>query len=140
MSWWDRIFLSRKVLSDVQATAWGNGRMLAEIRHKIDEMGMTMADVSQVLNDVATGLRDNLGPRIQDVLAENATLRSRNAELEGEDVAESEAAAAVKAAFDQVAASFDGTDEAPTPDPLPEPPAAGGNTEGGDGSTPVPQG
>ena len=130
MSWWDRMFLSRKVLSDVQAATWGNGRMLAEIRHKIDEMGMTMADVSQVLNDVATGLRDNLGPRIQDVLAENATLRSRNAELEGEDVAESEAAAAVKAAFDQVAAAFDGTDEAPTPDPLPEPPVNPGIPEG----------
>lgn len=132
MSWWDRIFLTRKIASDIQATAWGNGRMLAEIRSKIEQMGMNMADVSQVLNDVATGLRDNLGPRIQDVLAENAALRVRNAELEGEDVAESEAAAAVKAAFDQVAGSFDQTDEAPTPEPLPEPPA-----EGGDGSQPV---
>lgn len=139
MSWWDRMFLSRRVLSDVQAAVWGNGRMLAEVRHKIDKMGMTMADVSQVLNDVATGLRDNLGPRIQDVLAENATLRSRNAELEGEDVAESEAAANVKAAFDDVARAFDGTDEAPTPEPLPEPPTPG-EPEGGDGSVPVPQG
>lgn len=129
MSWWDRIFPSRRLLSDVQAAAWGNGRILAEIRSKIEKMETDMADVSNVLNEVATGLRDRLGPRIQDVLAENATLRTRNAELEGEDVAESAAAENVKAAFDDVARAFDQTDEAPTPDPLPEPPA-----EGGDGS------
>ena len=40
------------------------------------------------------------------------------------------AAAAVKAAFDQVAAAFDGTDEAPTPEPLPEPPVNPGIPEG----------
>lgn len=133
MSWWDRFFLSRKILSDVQAATWGNARMLAEIRGKIEQMETAMADVSQVLNDVATGLRDNLGPRIQDVLAENAALRTRNAELEGEDVAESAAAENVRAAFDEVARAFDQTDEAPTPDPLPEPPEG----EGGPESEPV---
>lgn len=137
MSWWDRIFLSRKMLSDVQAAAWGNGRMLAEIRSKIDKMGKNMADVSQVLNDVAAGLRDNLGPRISDLLAENSRLRVRNAELEGEDVAESEAASGVAEAFNGVAGLFDQTEDAPTPEPLPEAPAAG-ETEGGAGSAPVP--
>jgi hypothetical protein len=119
MSWWDRMFLSRKVLSDIQATVW-------RVESKINGLGNGMADVSQVLNDVAAGLRDNLGPRISELLAENSRLRVRNAELEGEDVAESDAATNTKSAFDQVAGLFDQTEEAPTPDPLPEPPAEGG--------------
>lgn len=121
MSWWDRIFLSRKMLSDIQAKVW-------EISMKME---MNMADVSQVLNDVAAALRDNLSPRITDLVAENAQLRVRNAELEGEDVAESEAASNVKTAFDGVAGLFDQTEEAPTPEPLPEPPVV---TEGETGS------
>lgn len=91
-----------------------------------------MADVSDVLNGVAEGLRDRLGPSISELLAENNSLRVRNAELEGEDVAESAAAASVKDAFDGVAALFDQTDEAPTPEPLP---AVEG--EGGPESQPV---
>lgn len=129
MSWWDRIFPTRAMVSDVQATVWN-------IQMKIDKMGKNMADVSQVLNDVAAGIRDNLGPRISELLAENAQLRVRNAELEGEDVAESEAAAGVKTAFDGVAGLFDQTEEAPTPDPLPEPPQVS-EGEGGPDSTPV---
>ena len=133
MSFWDRIFLSRKVLSDVQATAWSNARLLVEVRGKIDEMGKNMADVSQVLNDVAAGMRDNLGPRIVELLQRNAELESRNAELEGEDVAESDAATNVQQAFNGVAGLFDGTDEAPTPDPLPDPPVNPGVPEGAGG-------
>lgn len=117
MSVWDKLFPTREMVSDVQATVW-------QIKLKIDKMGANMADVSQVLNDVAAGIRDNLGPRISELLAENASLRTRNAELEGEDVAESDSAAGVKTAFDGVVGLFDQTEEAPTPDPLPEVPAA----------------
>jgi len=118
MKWWEHLIPNRRILT--------------EIREKINEMRMAMADVSQVLNDVATGIRDNLGPRIVDVLAENAQLRNRNAELEGEDVAESAAAENVRAAFAEVAGLFDQTDEAPTPEPLPE-------TPGEDGPAPAEQ-
>ena len=128
MSVWDKLFPTRAMVSDVQATVWS-------IKLKIDKMEANMADVSQVLNDVAAGIRDNLGPRISELLAENATLRVRNAELEGEDVAESDAASGVKTAFDGVAGLFDQTDEAPTPDPLPEPPATPGVPEGETGSS-----
>jgi paraquat-inducible protein B len=121
MSLWDRLFPTRQIVSEVRTLVRGNTKMVAEIRGRIDSMGATMADVSDVLNGVAEGLRDRLGPAIRDVLAENAQLRNRNAELEGEDVAESAAASNVKSAFDDVARQFDGTDEAPTPDPLPEP-------------------
>ena len=111
MNWWDRI-TNRDMLSDIQAGVW-------KIQSEIIEMGRKMADTSTVLNEVSEGLR-TLGPRIADLLTENDALRKRNAELEGEDVAESDAAVSVKSAYDGVVAAFDQTDEAPTPDKLPQ--------------------
>lgn len=131
MKWWDQWFSSRRTLSDIQITVWN-------IQRKIDKMGVNMADVSQVLNEVAEGLRTNLGPRIAELLSENDTLRARNAELEGEDVAESAAAEGVRSAYAEVVRPFDGTDEAPTPEPLPETPAQSGSDGGPE--SPVGQG
>lgn len=116
MTWWEHLIPNRAILT-----------RLAE---KIDKMEIIMADVSNVLNEVAEGLR-TLGPRVATLLVENDELRKRNAELEGEDVAESDAAAQVKSAYDDVVKAFDQTDEAPTPEPLPQTdPAAGMETPG----------
>lgn len=127
--WWLPWVPRTEVLRQIRAL-WAG---LTRVSNRLDEMERLMADVSNVLNDVATALRDNLGPNITALLAEDARLRARNAELEGEDVAESEAANNVQSAFNDAAALFDQTDEAPTPDPLPEPPAA--DETGTDGSS-----
>jgi hypothetical protein len=88
----------------------------------INRLEKLMADMSTVLAEVAAGLRGPLATSITALIAENTTLRARNAELEGEDAAESAAADDVRDAFDDVAGLF-----APVPDvdvdPLPDPPA-----------------
>lgn len=89
------------------------------LNDKYEEMRAAMADSSQVLNQVADGLR-NLAPHLTTLLAERNALAAENASLKGEDAAESAAADNVKGAFDSVAGLFDQTDEAPTPEPLPE--------------------
>lgn len=123
MSWWDR-WTGRDRLSAIETKTWATHDVVVAMNNRLIRMGTTVADTSVLLNDVAAGLRDRLGPRISEVLAENASLRAENASLKGEDVAESAAADAVKAEFDSVAGLFDQTDEAPTPEPLSEPPAA----------------
>lgn len=80
---------------------------------KLTELEMKMADVSNVLNEVAAGLRGPLATSIQALIAENAELR-------GEDEAESAAAADVRSAFDEVAAVF-APAELPDVEPLPAP-------------------
>lgn len=111
---------------------------------KIKRMESLMADVSQVLNDVADGLRGPLATSIQALLAENVQLRATNAELSGEDVAESAAADNVAGAFNDVSGLFAPADVPVDPiDPIevPEAPADGGTvTDGGTdaGSEPEP--
>lgn len=80
--------------------------LIRPVLNKITRLESKMADVSEVLNEVAAGLRGPLASSIQALIAENSTLAARNAELEGEDVAESSAASDVKAAFDEVAGVF----------------------------------
>jgi hypothetical protein len=83
----------------------------AEVMDQLREMKSQMADVSNVLNEVADGLRGPLATSIQELIAENAALK-------GEDAAESTAAANVKAAFDEVASKFTPVDEVPDVPPL----------------------
>lgn len=77
-----------------------------------------MADQSALLNSVADGLR-TLGATVTALLSENATLRARNAELEGEDVAESAASVNVKAEYDNLAGLFTAEPSVPDVEPLP---------------------
>lgn len=84
------------------------------IEHKLAELGDLMADQSTLLNDIAAGLSGPLAGSIQVLIAENAELR-------GEDAAESAAAQNVKSAFDSVASLFAAEPEAPAVEPLPEP-------------------
>lgn len=132
--WWLPWIPRTEVLRQIRAL-W---TVLSKVGIKLNEMEKLMADVSQVLNDVAVALRDNLGPNISALLAESAQLRAENAALKNEDAAESDAANNVKSAFDDAAALFNQVDEAPTPEPLPEPPAASDvdvSDVSGDGST-----
>lgn len=94
---------------------------LLELPRNIRKLVDHMADISPLLNEVAESLRGGLSTSIQAILEENAALRATNAELSGEDVAESEAAANVKAAFDEVASKFTAAPEAPDVEPLPLP-------------------
>ena len=83
-----------------------------------------MADVSDVLNSVADGLRGPLLTSVRELIASEAAARQEaanlRAELDGtvaEDVRESDAAANVKAAFDEVTSELN-SDEVPV-DPIP---------------------
>lgn len=91
--------------------------MVSEFRRLWEKM----ADVSNVLNEVADGLRGPLATSIQDLIAENASLR-------GEDAAESTAAANVKAAFDEVAGKFTPVEEVEDVPPLDD--SGTGSTDG----------
>lgn len=91
---------------------------------KFDHLETLMADVSALLNDVAAGLSGPLATSITELIAERDALAAQNAELTGEDVAESAAATNVKTAFDGVAALF-APAELPDVEPLPEAPAEG---------------
>lgn len=98
-------------------------KFLGPIRSKLDNIErllIAMADQSALLNSIAEGLRA-LGASVSALLAENATLRTRNAELEGEEVAESAATTSVKAEFDAVAGLFTAEPTVPDVPPL-EPP------------------
>lgn len=80
-----------------------------------------MADeITPVLESVAAGLAD-LAVSIGALIAENAQLRTRNAELEGTEATQSAAAADVKSRFDNVAGLLTAEPSAPDVDPLPEP-------------------
>lgn len=92
-----------------------------ENRATLQRLEIAMTDVSGVLNQVADGLRGPLSTSITALIAERDQLAAQNATLTGEDVAESAAAADVKAAFDQVAAKFAPVDEVPDVPVLPEP-------------------
>ncbi|MDP9144016.1 MAG: hypothetical protein M3N43_04870, partial [Actinomycetota bacterium] len=73
-----------------------------EVHEDIREMKREirlMADQSALLTSIADGLR-GLGAAVATLRDENITLRARNAELEGEDVAESAATDTVKTEFD----------------------------------------
>lgn len=80
-----------------------------------------MADeITPILESVAAGLAD-LAVSIGALIAENAQLRERNAELEGTEATQSTAAGGVKTAFDNVAGMLTAEPSAPDVEPLPEP-------------------
>jgi len=81
-----------------------------------------MADYSNELNQVATTLRDRVFPGVQQLLAENVSLRQENASLKGEDVAESAASQEVIAATQEVSDLF-AAPELPDVPPVTEPEA-----------------
>ncbi len=79
---------------------------LLDMPLRVKEIWQKMADMSVVLDDIATKMRGPLASSIRELLAENQNLREQNASLTGEDVAESAAATNVVAAYDEVAGLF----------------------------------
>ncbi len=74
------------------------------VLRRIEHLERFMADTSPVLNKLAEDLRAwGAGP-FAALLADNARLAARNAELEGEDVAESSAADNAVSAFNDLTA------------------------------------
>lgn len=125
MSWWaDLIALPGRV---------------AQIYTRMEKF---MADVSPILNKLADDLRAWAAGPFAAVLQENATLKARNAELEGEDVAESSAADNAVAAFNELTNPVTEAPEVPVEIPpveVPETPAepSTGETPAGEGDTTV---
>jgi hypothetical protein len=96
-----------------------------EVLTQLSNLGGKMADVSQMLNDLAFDL-DELGTPLDELLAERDALAAEVAELRGEDVRESEAATAVRDSFNRVAARFQSEPSVPDVTPIEEQPATGG--------------
>lgn len=95
---------------------------LKPLTDQLNRMEQKMANEAEVLNAVADKLNNDVFPSVSALLAENLTLRTRNAELEGEDVAESAASGRVVEATNAVSGLFAAPD-LPDVDPVEEPPA-----------------
>lgn len=120
------------LLQDLVHTVADTWRLAGENHDRLTRLETLMTDVSGVLNQVADGLRGPLATSITELIAENQRLADQNAELTGEDTAETTAADNVRSAFGDVAGLFTQTDVPDVP-PIEEP------TEGGepaDGDTP----
>jgi hypothetical protein len=90
---------------------------------QLTRMETAMADVSPLLNKLAEDLRTWSAGPFAALLADNARLSARNAELEGEDAAESSAAADAVAAFNEFAAPVTESPDVPVEIPPVEVPA-----------------
>lgn len=99
--------------------------LLKPITDRLTEMEEKMANEAEVLNSVADKLNSDVFPSVSALLAENLQLRTRNAELEGEDVAESAASGRVVDATNAVAGLFADPE---LPDVEPVAPAEDGGT------------
>ncbi len=108
------------IRSDTDTLVAGQGKTNRTLE-RLERIITAMADQSALLNSVADGLR-TLGGTIAALRDENTGLRARNAELEGEEVAESAATANVKAEFDKVAGLFTAEPDVPDVEPLPDAP------------------
>lgn len=88
---------------------------LLEMPLRVKRMWFLMADVSQVLNDVAETVRGSLFNSISALLAENTQLR-------GEDASESTAAENVRAAVSELGGLFASPELPDVPTTLPDAP------------------
>jgi hypothetical protein len=86
-------------------------------------LGEQMANLSEVLQEVAAGLRGPLATSILDLIASSEAKDRRIAELTGSDVEEDAAIADVRDAFGEVAGLFADDDVPADVEPLPETPA-----------------
>jgi peptidoglycan hydrolase CwlO-like protein len=97
-------------LAHVVADTW---RLVAENNAALTRLENLMADTSPLLNEVAADMA-RLAPAIAALVDENTRLAARNAELAGEDAAETTAATNVKTQWDNIASRF--TDAPDVPD------------------------
>lgn len=113
---------------------WRAARVIDRINDQLTSIGATMADQSALLNDIAVGLT-NLASPVSDLIAENTRLAQENADLKGEDAAETTAAAAVQTAYNNLASKFASTPDVPDVPELPAPPATPDEPAPADGDT-----
>lgn len=123
MSWLDRFTWPREAISDIQRDVVAIRVLLLEIPTRLNRLESAMADVSPLLNKLADDLRAWSAGPFADLLAENARLAARNAELEGEDAAESSAAENAAAAFNELVAPVSESPDVPAEIPAVEVPA-----------------
>lgn len=125
MSWLDYLTWPRAAISDLQRDVAFQRLALSEIRTQLKEIKTLMAADRELLAQIAEGLT-TLATPVSDLIASEAALRARVAELEGEAAADEagdlEAAGAVKTAFDNLAGKFQAEPEVPDVEPLPEVP------------------
>ncbi len=103
MLWLDRFTWPREAISNLQADVMAIRLTVLQIPTQLNRMEKHMADVSPLLNKLAEDLRAFGAGPFAAVLAENTALKARNADLEGEDVAETGAAENAVAAFNELA-------------------------------------
>lgn len=126
MSW----LLERlRALTAPWSTALGDSLITIEravtvtIPNRLHALEKSMADVSPLLDKLAQDLRSWSAGPFAAVLADNARLTARNAELEGEDAAESSAAANAVSAFNELVAPVTDSPDVPVEIPPVEVPA-----------------
>lgn len=126
---WFTTWLFGPALSDVQRDVVAIRNALPNITTQLKEIKTAMAADRDMLAQIADGLT-TLATPVTDLIASEAALRTRVAELEGaaaaDEAGDLEAAGAVKTAFDNLASKFQAEPEVPDVEPLPELPTEGG--------------
>ena len=88
MSWLDHFTWPRTAISDLQRDVAKAVPVLQEIRHRVQNLEMTMADVSPLLTKLASDLRTWTAGPYTALLARNAELEAREAARGGLDATE----------------------------------------------------
>ncbi len=95
------------------AGPWRAAALASDILSRLESLEAAVADVSPVLNKLADDIASWASGPFAELLAENQRLVARNAELEGEDAAESTAAARAVEEFNRIVAPVDQAPEVP---------------------------
>jgi hypothetical protein len=103
VSWWSYL-----------AGPWRSAAATSEILARLKQLESHMADVSPILNQLADDMAAWAAGPFAELLAENARLAARNAELEGEDAAETTAADRAVTEFNRIVAPVSEAPEVPT--------------------------
>ncbi len=127
MSWFARFTAPWRLSTEVLDALMRLERAVdTDLPAQLTRMETLMAADRDLLAEIATGLTALATP-VTDLIASEAALRARVAELEGQAAADEagdlEAAQAVKSAFDGIADKFRAEPEVPDVEPLPEVPA-----------------
>lgn len=112
VSWWSYL-----------AGPWRSAAATPDILARLTALENHMADVSPLLNQLADDIATWAAGPFAELLAENARLAARNAELEGEDVAETSAATRAVDEFNRIVAPVSESPEVPAEIPPVEVPA-----------------
>jgi methyl-accepting chemotaxis protein len=93
--------------------------LLLKVQTQLNRMGAQMADVTDLLNELASDI-DTLATPLDEVLAELADAKAQLAAQSGEEASESEAVTRVRESFNRIADKFTQEPSTPDVDPLPD--------------------